>query len=163
MLKLKTSCSYYLYYSLHRNKWYYCLCCRKNNNGCKSIAQITLNLYNLAVIAPNYSGVFCDDNFDGIVTINLLNITPIVLNNPTYFTNVRYYANITDANAGNSNTLPNSWSYTTNTTIYIRVDSPDGCAAIVQPLTFSIGQPIQLLTDRVTTSICDEDLDGTNR
>jgi len=135
----------------------------KNNNGCKSIAQITLTLYNLAVITPNYSGVFCDDNFDGTVTINLLNITPIVLNNPTYFTNVRYYASITDANAGNSNTLPNSWSYTTNTTIYIRVDSPNGCAAVVQPLNFSIGQQIPLLTDRVTTSICDEDLDGSKQ
>jgi gliding motility-associated-like protein len=132
----------------------------KNNNGCKSIAQITLNLYNLAIILPNYSGVFCDDNFDGTVTILLQNITPIVLNNPTYFTNVRYYASLADANAGNTNTLPNSWSYTTATTIYIRVDSPDGCAAVVQPLNFSIGQQIPLLTDRVTTSICDEDLDG---
>jgi hypothetical protein len=39
------------------------------------------------------------------VNIILSNITGIVLNNPTYFTNVRYYANLTDANAGNNNTL----------------------------------------------------------
>ncbi len=104
----------------------------KNTLGCKSIAQITLSFYNKAVVPDNYNGAFCDDNFDGTVNISLSNITPIVLNTPNYFT-VRYYANLTDANAGNANTLPNNWSYTTTTTIYIRVDSPDGC-----PLSLSL-------------------------
>lgn len=132
----------------------------KNSLGCKSIAQITLNLYNLAIVLDNYSGVFCDDNLDGSVTITLSNITPIVLNNPTYFTNVRYYANLADANAGNANTLPNNWTYTTATTIYIRVDSPDGCAAVIKPLNFSIGAKIPLLISSVIQSVCDDDLDG---
>ncbi|WP_299178475.1 T9SS type B sorting domain-containing protein [uncultured Chryseobacterium sp.] len=132
----------------------------KNSLGCKSIAQITLNLYNLAIVLDNYSGVFCDDNLDGAVTITLSNITPIVLNNPTYFTNVRYYANLADANAGNANTLPNNWTYTATTTIYIRVDSPDGCAAVIKPLNFSIGAKIPLLTSSVIQSVCDDDLDG---
>jgi len=105
----------------------------KNTLGCKTIAQITLNLFNLAVIVQNYNGVFCDDNFDGTVTVILSNITPIVLNNPSFFTNIRYYGSLTDANAGNTNTLPNNWSYTATTTIYIRVDSPDGCPPVVQP------------------------------
>ncbi|MEI7486373.1 MAG: T9SS type B sorting domain-containing protein [Chryseobacterium sp.] len=132
----------------------------KNNIGCKSIAQITLNLYNLAIVLNNYNGVFCDDNLDGTVTVNLSNITPIVLNNPGYFTNVRYYANLGDANLGNANTLPNNWSYTAPTTIYIRVDSPDGCAAIVQPLNFSIGAKIPLIKTSYVVSVCDNDLDG---
>lgn len=133
----------------------------KNDIGCKSIAQITLSLFNKAIVAENYNGVFCDDNFDGIVTVTLSNITGIVLNNPAYFTNVRYYANLTDANAGNANTLPNNWSYTTTTTIFIRVDSPDGCAAVITPLKFSIGARIQLLTQQtVAESVCDDDLDG---
>ncbi|ROH96792.1 T9SS type B sorting domain-containing protein [Chryseobacterium daecheongense] len=132
----------------------------KNSLGCKSIAQITLNLYNLAIVVDNYNGVFCDDNLDGTVNIVLSSITPIVLNNPTYFTNVRYYANLTDANAGNANTLPNNWSYTAPTTIYIRVDSPDGCAAVIKPLNFSIGAKIPLITSSVTQTICDNDLDG---
>lgn len=133
----------------------------KNNIGCKAIAQITLSLYNLAIVLDNYNGVFCDDNFDGTVTVLLSNITPFVLNNPGYFTNVRYYASLADANAGNANTLPNSWSYTAATTIYIRVDSPDGCAAVVKPLQFTIGAKIPLIKKLATISLCDEDFDGT--
>ncbi|MDP9961377.1 T9SS type B sorting domain-containing protein [Chryseobacterium lathyri] len=132
----------------------------KNNLGCKSIAQITLTLYNLAIVTNNYNGTFCDDNMDGTVTVTLSSITGIVLNNPGYFTNVRYYASLADANAGNNNTLPNTWSYTAATTIYIRVESPDGCAVVVKPLQFSIGSRIPLLTPAAVTSICDDDLDG---
>lgn len=132
----------------------------KNNVGCKSIAQITLNLYNLAIILNNYNGVFCDDNLDGTVTVILSNITPIVLNTPAYFTNVRYYANLADANAGNANTLPNNWSYTAATTIYIRVESPDGCASVIKPLNFSIGAKIPLIKTSFVISVCDDDLDG---
>lgn len=132
----------------------------KNSIGCKSIAQITLSLFNKAIVLDNYNGVFCDDNLDGTVTLILSNITPIVLNNPNYFTNVRYYANLTDANAGNNNTLPNNWSYTSTTTIYIRVDSPDGCASVIKPLQFSIGAKVTLITKTVTENVCDDDLDG---
>ncbi|WP_223560389.1 T9SS type B sorting domain-containing protein [Chryseobacterium lathyri] len=132
----------------------------KNNLGCKSIAQITLSLYNVAIVPNNYNGIFCDDNMDGTVTVTLSSITGIVLNNPSYFTNVRYYASLADANAGNNNTLPNNWSYTATTTIYIRVESPDGCAVVVKPLQFSIGARIPLLTHTAVTSICDDDLDG---
>ncbi|MBL1219249.1 gliding motility-associated C-terminal domain-containing protein [Chryseobacterium sp. L7] len=132
----------------------------KNDIGCKSIAQITLSLYNLAIVLDNYNGVFCDDNMDGTVTVILPNITGIVLNNPGYFVNVRYYASLDDANAGNANTLPNNWSYTAATTIYIRVESPDGCAVVVKPLQFSIGARIPLITTAAVATTCDDDLDG---
>lgn len=132
----------------------------KNSMGCKSIAQITLTLYNLAIVLNNYNGIFCDDNLDGTVTVILPNITGIVLNNPGYFTIVKYYATLADANAGNANTLPNSWSYTATTTIYIRVESPDGCAVVVKPLQFSIGARIPLITTAAVTNVCDDDLDG---
>lgn len=131
----------------------------KNDLGCKNIVEITLNLFPLANVLNNYNGIFCDDNLDGTVNIILSNITPLVLANPNYF-NVRYYATLADANAGNANTLPNNWSYNTTTTIYIRVDSPDGCATVVQPLNFSIGDKIQLLQNSVIQSLCDNDLDG---
>ncbi|MFC5875488.1 gliding motility-associated C-terminal domain-containing protein [Chryseobacterium arachidis] len=132
----------------------------KNTIGCKEIAEITLNLYPFATVVNNYTGTFCDDNFDGTVTVVLPNITPIVLSNPTYFTGVRYYGDINDANAGNNNTLPNNWSYTATTTIYIRVDSPDGCPPVIKPLIFTIGAKLPLIKTTHTVSICDEDLDG---
>jgi gliding motility-associated-like protein len=132
----------------------------KNNIGCKSIAQITLHVYPFATVTNNYTASFCDDNLDGIVNVNLSGITPIVLSNPTYFTGVRYYANLTDANAGNINTLPNNWTYTATTIIYIRVDSPDGCPPVIKPLTFTIGEKIPLIKTTYAVSICDDDLDG---
>jgi len=132
----------------------------KNSTGCKNIAQITLNLYPLAVVTPVNMGVQCDENLDGTVNIVLSDITQLILNNPAYFTNVRYYAQLTDANAGNANTLPNNWSYTVNTTIYIRVDSPNGCAPVIQPVNFTVGSKLTLITKTLTTTFCDDDLDG---
>ncbi|MCJ8153634.1 T9SS type B sorting domain-containing protein [Chryseobacterium sp. SSA4.19] len=132
----------------------------KNNIGCKSIAQITLHVYPFATVINNYTGSFCDDNLDGVVNVNLSSITPIVLSNPSYFTGVRYYASLLDANAGNTNTLPNSWTYTANTTIYIRVDSPDGCPPVIKPLIFTVGAKIPLIKTAYAMSICDNDLDG---
>lgn len=132
----------------------------KNNIGCKNIAEITLNLFPYAVVTDNYSGVFCDENVDGTVNVTLSDITAIVLSNPTYFTGVRYYASLTDANAGNTNTLPNNWSYTTTTTIYIRVDSPDGCPPVIKPLTFNVAGKIPLIRTTLSVTVCDDDLDG---
>ncbi|KNB62999.1 T9SS type B sorting domain-containing protein [Chryseobacterium sp. Hurlbut01] len=132
----------------------------KNPTGCKNIAQITLNLFPLAVVTPGNFGNQCDENLDGSVNVILSDITPLVLNNPAYFTNVRYYALLSDANLGNNNTLPNNWSYTVNTTIYIRVESPDGCAAVIQPINFTVGTRLPLLTTSVITNFCDDDLDG---
>jgi len=132
----------------------------KNPTGCKNIAQITLNLFPLAVITPANFGNQCDENLDGTVNVVLSDITPLILNTPAYFTNVRYYALLADANLGNANTLPNNWSYAVNTTIYIRVESPDGCAPVVQPINFTVGSRLPLITTTLLRDFCDDDLDG---
>lgn len=132
----------------------------KNSTGCKSIAQITLNLYPLAIVTPINMGAQCDDNLDGTVNVVLSDITQLILNNPAYFTNVRYYAQLADANVGNNNNLPNNWSYTVNTTIYIRVESPNGCAPVIQPINFTVGSKLPLITELLVTTFCDDDLDG---
>ncbi|WP_294248471.1 T9SS type B sorting domain-containing protein [uncultured Chryseobacterium sp.] len=132
----------------------------KNTLGCKSIAQITLNVYPFANVANNYTVSLCDDNFDGIITVTLSSITPLVLANAAYFTSVKYYGNINDANSGSANTLPNSWSYTATTTIYIRVESPDGCPPVIKPIVFTFGPQVPLLRTVYTVTLCDNDLDG---
>ncbi len=132
----------------------------KNTTGCKGIAQITLNLFP-EIEFTQYAGIFCDDNLDGVIDVVLANITPFVLINSGYFVNnVRYYASISDANMGNNNTLPNNWSYTTTTTIYVRVDSPDGCPYAVKSIVFSFGNKVPLSTTSLITSFCDDDTDG---
>lgn len=132
----------------------------KNPTGCKNIAQITLNLFPLAVVTPGNFANVCDENLDGTVNVILSDITPLILNNPTYFTNVRYYATLANANLGNANTLPNNWSYNVNTTIYIRVESPDGCAPVIQPISFTVGTKLPLFTTLLIPNFCDDDLDG---
>ncbi len=130
----------------------------KSPEGCKNIAQITLGFFPLATVA-DYTGTFCDENLDGSIPITLSNITTLILPNSGYFA-VSYYANLADATAGNTSILPNNWSYTSNTTIYIRVVSPDGCAPVIKAINFIFGNPLQLLTNSLQQTLCDDNLDG---
>lgn len=126
--------------------------------GCSKIAQITLNFFPLAIVA-DFTQTYCDDDLNGSITVNFSNITPTILPNAAYFT-VKYYANIADANAGNANTLANNFTFTANTTIFIRVESPDGCAPVIKPLNFIFGAEIPLLINNSQQNICDDDFDG---
>lgn len=102
----------------------------------------------------------CDTNFDGNIPIKLddLNTTIITNYNPEFV--VKYYQNLTDANLGNANTLPNNWSYNTDTIIYVRVEN-GFCSLEIQPIEFKLGTTLNLLTNEATPpSICDDDLDA---
>ncbi|KQT31113.1 hypothetical protein ASG22_18945 [Chryseobacterium sp. Leaf405] len=132
-----------------------------SSSGCSKTAQITLT----TTPAPNintsaYNANLCDDNLDGIINVNFSSITPqIVINSANFI--VRYYLNQTDANAGNSNTLPTNWTYSANTTVYVKVDAISGsCPAAVGQINFKIGNKITLLTNSVNMEVCDNDLDG---
>ena len=129
----------------------------KNGTGCKEIAQITLGLFPVATVA-NYNGTFCDDDLDGSVTVNLSSITAQIVSTPGYFTST-YHATLADATAG-INPLPNSWTFSTGTTIYIRVNSPDGCEPVIKPISFEIGAKIPVNNVSATQFACDTDLDG---
>ncbi|MFC6269328.1 T9SS type B sorting domain-containing protein [Frigoriflavimonas asaccharolytica] len=126
--------------------------------GCTKIAQITLNFFPLAIVA-DIPQAFCDDNLDGSISVVLSTITPTILPNSTYFI-VKYYANNADAVAGNTITLPNNFTFTATTTIFIRVESPDGCAPVIKSLILNFGAKIPLLINTSTQNICDDNLDG---
>lgn len=129
--------------------------------GCTKVAQISLIVNQTPNInTSNYNAALCDDNFDGTINVNFNNVTPQIVTNSGSLT-VRYYLNQTDANAGNNNTLPINWTYTSNTTVYVRVDSSSSvCPSTFGQINFSIGNKISLLTSNVTTDVCDNDLDG---
>ncbi|WBX99187.1 gliding motility-associated C-terminal domain-containing protein [Chryseobacterium gambrini] len=130
-------------------------------NGCSRQAQITLTTTPSPNInTANYNASLCDDNFDGIVNVNFSTVTPQIVTNAANFT-VRYYLNQADANAGNGNTLPVNWTYTANTTVYVRVDTAGGsCPPAFGQINFKIGNKITLLTNVVNMDICDNDLNG---
>ncbi|MFC5875491.1 T9SS type B sorting domain-containing protein [Chryseobacterium arachidis] len=129
--------------------------------GCTKVAQITLTTISSPNInTANYNATLCDDNFDGIVNVNFATVTPQIVTNPTSF-NVRYYLVQADANAGNANTLPANWTYTTNTTVYVRVDVLTGnCPAAFGQINFKIGNRIALLTGSANVDVCDNDISG---
>lgn len=128
--------------------------------GCSKVAQIVLNV----IPSPNFNttnfnGALCDDNFDGIVSVNFSTVTAQMVNNYPYF-NVKYYLTQADAIAGNSNFLPNIFTYSAPTTIFIRVESNSNCPTATGESLLSIGNKIPLLTNEVSTEVCDADLSG---
>lgn len=129
--------------------------------GCSKIALITLTANPAPNInTSNFNADLCDDNFDGIISVNFANVTPQIVTNPTNFT-VKYYITQADANAGNNNTLPSNWTYTTNTTVYIRVSANTGdCPTVFGQINFKIGNKIPLISGTGTMNICDNDLSG---
>ncbi|WP_435524032.1 hypothetical protein [Chryseobacterium indoltheticum] len=132
-----------------------------NATQCFNTASLAIKVNAIPNInIANFNGNLCDDNFDGIVNVNFNTITPQVVANSANFT-VRYYLNQADANAGNTNTLPTNWTYTTNTIVYIRVDGTSTtCLTAFGQINFTVGNKITLLTTNFTAEICDNDLNG---
>ncbi|PWN69861.1 gliding motility protein [Chryseobacterium phosphatilyticum] len=129
--------------------------------GCSLVAAITLNTFPSPNInTNNYNANICDDHFEGLINVNFANVTPQIVNNFANFT-VQYYLNQADANAGNSNTLPTNWTFTTNTTVYVRVSSTTGgCPPAFGQINFTIGNKVSLITSSAQTDACDDDLNG---
>lgn len=129
--------------------------------GCSKVALITLTANPAPNInTSNFNTDLCDDNFDGIISVNFANVTPQIVTNPANFT-IKYYITQADANAGNNNTLPSNWTYTSNTTVYVRVSANTGdCPTVFGQINFKIGNKIPLITGTGTMNICDNDLSG---
>ena len=133
-------------------------------SNCSAVAAITLSVIPLPNInVSGFNGALCDDDFDGTVQVNFSTITPQIVTNSGSF-NVRYYLVQANATAGNNNNLPNNWSYTATTTVYVRVDSNTGnCPPAFGQLVFSIGNKIVLTAGSLTTEVCDNDLNGSEQ
>ncbi len=128
--------------------------------GCSKMTPISLTANQGPTVNTSaFSGVLCDDNFDGIINVDFTAVTPQIVTNSGNFT-VRYYLSQADATAGNNNTLPVNWTFTGNTTVYVRADSSNNCPPAFGQISFSIGNKISLLTNTVTTDVCDNDLNG---
>ncbi|MEY8761146.1 gliding motility-associated C-terminal domain-containing protein [Chryseobacterium tongliaoense] len=128
--------------------------------GCSKTVPITLIVNESPNLnTANYNATLCDDNFDGIINVNFNTITPQIVNNANNFT-VRYYLNLADATAGNNNTLPSNWTYTTDTVVYVRVDGNNSCPPASGQINFKIGNKVTLLSNTVNVEVCDNDLNG---
>ncbi len=130
-----------------------------NEFGCTYHQIVKVLGYPIAKLDPSkFNGMLCDENFDGIINVNLATeVTPVILPNAQLYT-VRYYTTPEFANAGGNNNLPDNWSYSSPTTLYIRVDSPH-CPPVFGTIDFGFGNAVPLLTNNYPDAICDDEGD----
>lgn len=129
----------------------------KTSDGCSEIAEISLKFLQ-GINTALYNSQNCDDDFDGIIKIKLSDITKALLPSSSGLS-VRYYATRNLAQSGLSGNLPNDYSYTTATTVFIRVDAPN-CTPIILPIPLQIGSSFPLIKSHVTVSNCSYDIDN---
>ncbi len=129
-------------------------------NGCVYRQNVSVTGITQATINPqNFNTALCDDNFDGTVNLNFYNVTQAIVS-PLAGMNISYFLSNADAIA-NVNALPLNYSFTTTTTIYVRVQTLNGvCPPVYSQLTFTIGNKVPLITQAAVADICDIDLSG---
>ena len=125
-----------------------------NLSGCVyrqnvSVVESPKPIWNIAA----FNGTNCDNDFDGIIKVKFSTITPTIITNSSLFT-VEYslFANF-------STLLPNDWTYTANTTVYVRAISTV-CPTEIKTIDFKIGDQLALIKTTNTASECDDDFDG---
>lgn len=111
------------------------------------------NHQNQSGIITAFNSTYCDDDFDGIIKVKFSTITPTIISNSSIF-KVEYslFSNF-------STLLPDDWTYTANTTVYVRTISPF-CPEERKKIDFRIGDKLTLIKNVHTASECDDDFDG---
>lgn len=102
---------------------------------------------------------YCDDTLSGSVSVNLQNLNNQIISNYLSSFIVKYYLNAADALAGNNNFLPNTFSLTSNTTLFVRAEN-GYCVSTIQQLHLKIGNKIVLQQPTSPKEICDNTLSG---
>jgi gliding motility-associated-like protein len=105
-------------------------------NTCESIRKLEVNTFLINTLnANNYTVEFCDENNDGKETINLSIFNPNLTANSTD-NNFSYYTSLEAAESQTSNNRinnPNNYSLPTGSyTVFVRIDSPNGCHQVVE-------------------------------
>jgi len=135
-----------------------------NSIGCVAVAPVVLKSKLAPDIKENlYTQVHCDEDIDGVLDgtykLNVNSITPIVLQNSSKFT-VRYYDTEAKANTGGANNITGTYSFAAGASIWIRVDSPNGCPSVIKEIILNIGTKVPLTTSNITQEVCDVAADG---
>lgn len=137
---------------------------RIEDGGCSENTEITL-LVNPILLFGNTTIPYCDDDDDGIASIDLGStetgsVTDIIIDGNTNFT-VTYFDNDADAQSNNTaNQLPPFYNNTASIeTLYARIENIDSACSTVNPF------QIEVLTAPTTIQptdivVCDNDQDG---
>lgn len=128
---------------------------RLKNANCSKTVKIELAFFPLPQLLKDTYEI-CDNKLENKIDVELDKLTGTFLKDHNYFKVVNYYNN---SNATGTS-LPNKWSYSENTVIYMKVESPDGCAPVIFPINFKIGSKVAVNSISQTEEICDDDFDS---
>lgn len=126
--------------------------------GCFSIGRIILKaLATPKLVDSSYE--ICDTDFDGLYTLNLADLNPLIIQDPTNLT-FTYYTSLNDAES-EVNAITNVSNYAIpndNHTVYIHVINQAGCISITTvSIHIKISATAEVITDIL--EVCDNDLD----
>lgn len=124
----------------------------KSALGCAETEAIQLKFFPTAELLTSvYED--CENVLKGKVDVKLSNIRQLLLKDPAYFTDVKFYSNGVLLTS-------DDWSYSTDTILQMEVKSPDGCLTKVFPVTFRFSKKTPLITSQKSVYVCDENFDG---
>ncbi|WP_286925819.1 T9SS type B sorting domain-containing protein [Flavobacterium sp. UBA4197] len=129
--------------------------------SCYTVKTLELQIYNLPKFVNSTYDV-CDDNLDGLYTIDLTLLNATVVENPLPYS-FQYFLNAADA-ASNSNAITNITNYTINPNdfpeiIYVKGTNSNNCSK-TKTVTLEHKPEVPLLTDTVILTECDTDNNG---
>ena len=127
-----------------------------NSSGCPLKGSIVVEYYPTFSI-PEKTFNYCDNNLSGIVPINLNDISKQLLPNVNSDYSFKYCVDKTDAENNSTNYL-NDWSFSSDTSIYVRVQFKN-CDPVVQKVNFKLDSKI-ILNKAQPINICDNELKG---
>ena len=120
-------------------------------NSCESINKFAINTFLINTLnATNYSVEFCDEGNDGKETINLSNYNQNLIANPIG-NNFSYYNSFAAAENQIANSRINSITNyilpTGSQTVFVRIDSQNGCHQVVELNLILYAKPIIPIQD----------------
>ena len=128
----------------------------KNKTGCKEIAEINLEFFPFPQIdLTKYQTTYCGSKMN----INLDEIIQQIFSNREFFT-VKYYLNEQDALDGNLNTINSQNVFTSDTKVFVRIETTKGCQPEIVMLEFKFGEKVKLNQEILPVDACDNDFDG---
>lgn len=103
-------------------------------NGCESINRLAVTITLTTTLnANNYSKSFCDDLDDGLETILLSDYNSFLLPSVTNEVFTYYNSNLSAENQIQSDKINPNYTLTTGThTVFVRIDSSNGCHQVVE-------------------------------
>jgi gliding motility-associated-like protein len=123
----------------------------QTSNGCESINKTLVNTFLINTLnATNYTVEFCDDANDGKETLDLSNYNQNLITNPTG-NSFSYYNSLTTAENqivnDRINTINNYVLPIGSRTLFVRIDSQNGCHQVVELILKLYSKPKILIDD----------------